>query len=36
MLDPVIPPEVEGETDGVADVVPRIALDTPAVAIVSN
>jgi hypothetical protein len=36
MLDPVTLPEAEGETGGVAGVVPRIAPDTPAVAIVSN
>jgi hypothetical protein len=36
MLDPVTPPEAEGEIDGVADGVPRIAAATPAVVIVSN
>ena len=36
MLDPEIPPEVEGEADGGGDVVHRIARGSPAVAIASN
>src|SRR5277367_1265036 len=36
MLDPEIPPEAEGEADGGADVVHRIARGSPAVAIASN
>jgi hypothetical protein len=36
MLDPEIPPEVEGEADGGVDAARRIAQAIPAVAIASN
>jgi hypothetical protein len=36
MLDPEIPPEAEGEADGVEDAVHRIARGSPAVAIGSK
>jgi hypothetical protein len=36
MLDPEIPPVVEGEADGDADVARRIEQGSPAVAIANN